>query len=70
MWLGFEKLRPVGAQRGVPILREINTELMKCGVTRCEGCLSVARTLPRPGSELSADEVQELHGTGDGCCRL
>ena len=37
-------LRLLGGQRGVPILREINTELMKCGVTRCEGCLSVART--------------------------
>ena len=28
----LKKLRPLGGQRGVPIFREINTELMKCGV--------------------------------------
>lgn len=42
--LSKEELQEV--MRGtIPISREINTdELMKCGVTRCEGCLSVART--------------------------
>ena len=48
MWLGFEKLRPLGGQRGVPIFREINTELMKCGVDtlwRKDASVSMARTL-------------------------
>ena len=58
-------LRVLGGQRGVPISREINTELMKCGRHAVkEGCLSVygslerSDLLPRPGSELRKDEVQ------------